>query len=252
MILYFSGTGNSQRVAQELAERLQEQLYCMEKPADDVPPVVEGEVLGIVFPVYAWGVPRIVERFLESLRAGQHRDILGSDQCYVWTVMTCGDDMGFADRVLERRLGRAVDAAFSVQMPNTYVCLPGFDVDPREVAEQKVADTRHRLPQIAQAIAHREQTRQLHRGVMPRTKTYILRPLFNRFLVTDRYFRTTTYCSVCGRCAKDCPVHAISFTAGQPQWAHNEACTGCLRCYHKCPKRAIEWGRFTQGKGQKL
>lgn len=252
MILYFSGTGNSQKVAQELAAQLQERLFCMEQAADEMPLMEEGEALGIVFPVYAWGVPRIVERFQESLRAGQHSGILCPHQRYVWTVMTCGDDMGFADRVLERCLGRAVNAAFSVQMPNTYVCLPGFDVDPREVAEQKVADTRHRLPEIARAITRREQTRQLHRGIMSRTKTYILRPLFNRFLVTDRYFHTTVDCSACGRCAKDCPVHAISLCDGHPEWLHNDACTGCLRCYHKCPKRAVEWGRFTQGKGVSL
>lgn len=41
------------------------------------------------------------------------------------------------------------------------------------------------------------------------------------------------------------------YVAGNPVW-QNKNCTGCLRCYHNCPKRAIEWGKFTRNKGQKV
>lgn len=251
MILYFSGTGNSLRVAQILAEQLHERMFCMERPISEMPPMERDEPLGLVFPVYAWGVPQIVEAFVGNLCAERQDVVPHADWRYVWTVMTCGDDMGYADHILQRCMGRRVDAAFAVQMPNTYVCLPGFDVDAPELAARKVADTRERLPEIGRIIQHREPARQLLRGIMPWTKTYVLRPLFNRFLVTDRYFSASADCSACGRCARDCPAHAIRLAEGRPQWAHDDACTGCLRCYHQCPKRAIEWGRYTRGKGQK-
>lgn len=241
MILYFSGTGNSHRVAEKLGTLLHEQLYCMEKCPCDLSALEQEEPLGIVFPVYAWGLPIIVKNFLKQLNVGDR---------YVWTVMTCGDDMGFADEVLEKVLRRKLNAAFSVQMPNTYVCLPGFDVDPQELAQKKLKETDERMPGISDCIRASKSVRELTRGAAPWLKTYVLGPLFNRFLVTAKYFKATDSCNACGLCAKQCPVGDIVMNAGHPSWK-NQHCTGCLRCYHNCPKRAIEWGRYTQGKGQK-
>ena len=239
MILFFSGTGNSRMVAERMAVLLGERAQDMACGLH--PHLDEGESLGIVFPVYAWGVPRLVNRFLSSLQVGRR---------YVWLLMTCGDDMGYADRRMARVLHREADAAFSVQMPNTYVCLPGFDVDSPEVAEGKVRDTLARLEDIALRVRHRESCQELTRGCMAWMKTYMLGPLFNAFLVTDRYFRTTEACIHCGLCARSCPTHDIEMQGDHPVWLHQD-CTGCLRCYHHCPAHAIEWGRFTAGKGQK-
>lgn len=241
MILYFSGTGNSLRVAEKISTLLHEQLYSMEKGIDSLPSLSDNEPLGFVFPVYAWGLPRIVAQFISKIHTGSR---------YLWAVMTCGDDMGYADEILQKQLHSKLNAVFSVQMPNTYVCLPGFDVDSPELAHKKVSDTGARIPLIAQRIANREDCSELIRGDMPWLKTYVLRPLFNKFLVTDKYFKTTSRCTSCGLCAMNCPLKDINMESGRPSW-DNQRCTGCLRCYHKCPKRAIEWGRYTKGKGQK-
>ena len=241
MILYFSGTGNSLSVAEKLKTLLHEQTYCMEKSPRGLPSLADGEALGLVFPVYAWGLPRIVTDFLCEVNVGDR---------YVWAVMTCGDDMGYADSVLERVLRRKLNAAFSVQMPNTYVCLPGFDVDSPELAARKLDATGKLLPAIAESISAKEDCRKLTRGGTPWLKTYVLRPLFNRFLVTDKYFHASADCTSCGLCARQCPLGDIGMASDRPSWKHHN-CTGCLRCYHNCPKRAIEWGSFTKGKGQK-
>lgn len=238
MILFFSGTGNSRFVANHLAEMLNERLVNMEcAPAVQLE---DGEALGIIFPVYAWGLPQIVEQYLRGQLVGSR---------YVWCVMTCGDDMGQADRCLAKVLGRKADAVFSVSMPNTYVCLPGFDVDSDALAQKKVDATLQQLPTIAECVGRRKGALQVHRGAMPWTKTYVLGPLFDKWLVTDKKFRTTAECNACGLCARQCPRHDISLADGRPRWQHAD-CTGCLRCFHKCPKRAIEWGGFTTGKKQ--
>lgn len=239
MILFFSGTGNSLKVTMCLQELLHEKALNMEcgKHVE----LAEDESLGIVMPVYAWGLPRIVERYLKEVKADGH---------YVWTVMTCGDDMGYADRRLKKALGRGADACFSVQMPNTYVSLPGFKVDDDALATKKVDDTMGRLPDIASRIEKREACSDLHRGGMAWMKTYVLRPLFNAVLVTDKYFKTSKECKACGLCASKCPMQDIVVKDGHPQWKRQD-CTGCLRCFHSCPKRAIDWGRFTKDKKQK-
>ena len=239
MIYYFSGTGNSLLVAQRLADAICEPLSAMK----DVAMQHEGAI-GLVFPVYAWGLPRVVEEFLLA-----HKAQLQSADTYVYAVMTCGDDMGYADRMLERLLGRQLNAAFSVQMPNTYVCLPGFDVDSREVYDRKMAAMPEAVEDIAADVRERTHVRRLVRGSMPWTKTYVLRPLFNRFLVTDKYFHAdASLCTSCGKCRKACPVGNVSIASGIPVWQSH--CTGCLACFHTCPHHAINFGRMTQHKGQ--
>lgn len=254
MIFYFSGTGNSRRVAEKLSALLNDTLlYNIETlltPAASpvLPTIAEGEMVGFVFPVYAWGLPKIVEEFLEGPLGGAGRG--GS---YVWAVMTCGDDMGYTDRLLRKALtkaGLSLDAAFSVQMPNTYVCLPGFTVDDEALAEQKVQATQDALPTIARDITARRTETRVVRGTAARLKTYVLRPLFNAFLVKDTPFRTSEACTACGLCARSCPLHDIAMRDERPQWGQT-TCTGCLRCFHNCPQRAIDWGRHTNGKAQK-
>ena len=261
MIYYFSGTGNSLYVARHLADALGDRLCPMTfaSPSDD-------EVIGLVFPVYGWGIPNVVEAFVRSYKAsllGQssvRSGVTGEDSArqsrerldgsrYLYAVMTCGDDMGYTDKVLEKALGRKLDAAFSVLMPDVYVCLPGFDVDSREECREKFHKEEEAIKDIVRNVTERNRVRHLVRGGFPWAKTYILRPLFNRFLLTDKYFHVdVSKCVACGRCQKMCPVGNILLVDDVPQWQSH--CAGCLACYHACPHHAINFGRMTQKKGQ--
>lgn len=258
MIYYFSGTGNSRWVAEKLAAATNDRICEMLSASgqSDSPSAGEGkdETIGLVFPVYAWGLPRVVEQFVREKLPTQM-----PDTAYIYCVMTCGDDMGYTDRILSRLLARhcqhTLDAVFSVHMPNTYVCLPGFDIDSDELAKKKVSETQAALPHIVETITMKARAVEVCRGALPWTKSYILRALFNKVLVTDKYFRCdTSLCTNCKSCIQHCPLGNISLdTSTTPphgiQWHHN--CTGCLGCYHVCPHHAINFGNQTQKKGQK-
>lgn len=241
MIYYFSGTGNSLYVARHLADLLGERLCPMTMASS-----TGDEVVGLVFPVYGWGIPNVVESFVRKACLSPSRESKGD---FLYAVMTCGDDMGYTDKVLEKALGRKLDAAFSVLMPDVYVCLPGFDVDSKEECKEKFQKEEVAVKEIANCIKERKRVRQLKRGPFPWTKTYILRPLFNRFLLTDKYFHVdASRCISCGRCQKNCPVGNILLVDDVPQWQSH--CAGCLACYHACPYHAINFGKQTQKKGQ--
>ena len=230
MVYCFSGTGNSQWVADKL------QGLVVDHP----------DVYGLIFPVYGWGIPKVVNDYI----CKHINDIQNSG--YVYAVMTCGDDVGYAEKVLRKVLGGKLDALFSVQMPNTYVCLPGFDVDKDDVSRTKVERALVRLPEIAECINLRDKRTDVVRGSFAWMKTYVLRPLFNRFLVTDKYFHIDNRkCTHCKRCVIGCPLGNMAMDEkGDVVWKH-ENCTACLRCYHRCPTKAVQFGRFTKNKGQK-
>ncbi len=69
MILYFSSTGNSEYVAKRIARETNDTTLsiteCYKKQMISIE--VEDEVLGIVSPTYAWGLPSIVEDYLQNV-----------------------------------------------------------------------------------------------------------------------------------------------------------------------------------------
>ena len=148
------------------------------------------DALGFVFPVYGWRVPRILARFLATELAGR---LQGARPSFVWAVMTCGDDVGQADRVLERELratvGLGLDAAYSVNMPDTYLGLPGFRLDSPDELKSKYAGAETRIRAIRAALAARDRRRDLKRGAFAWAKTSLVGTFFDRFLGNDRRWR---------------------------------------------------------------
>lgn len=248
MLFYFSGTGNSAWVARSVANGIgEERLYSI--PVDTFSfKLVEGEPLGFVFPCYAWGVPCFVETFIKKLQI--------ENVSYVYFVITCGDDTGrtsqmFVDLIATK--GWTCSLGYAVQMPESYVNLPGFDVDSDEKALHKINVANERIEQIVSDIKN---SRTGHYDTLPGkfqwVKSNVVRPLFNKFLITPKPFRVNSYCNACGKCASVCPFDNISISEQTkcPVWKDN--CVMCMRCYHSCPRHAVHWGCFTKNKGQYL
>lgn len=65
-IYYFTGTGNSLQIAQDIAEGLGDTKLI---PVSDYKgELIQGETVGIIYPVYDWGIPLIIERFLKQAK----------------------------------------------------------------------------------------------------------------------------------------------------------------------------------------
>jgi len=242
MIACFSGTGNSLIVARLLAGRLGDSITGIAAGSQIAP---GGERVIWVFPVYSWGLPPIVDDFIAA-----QRHLAGRSH---YCVLTCGDDTGRADRRWRRAMHRAgaddLRGCWSVQMPNTYVLLPGFDVDSPATAAAKTAAAPARVDTIARHIAAGSCDTDVVAGSLPGLKSYVIYPFFRRHMMSPRPFRATAACTGCGRCARGCPLANITMTDGTPHWG--DRCTLCLRCYHGCPSRAVAYGRATARKGQK-
>lgn len=248
MIYYYSATGNTRFAARYLAERLHTEV-CDILKARDLLSVPEGDgPIGVMFPIYCWGIPPVVSEFLEKIIPIVPRER------YVWGVCTCGDEAGTAMRrfgdLWKNLRGRESDAIYSLQMPNTYVMLPGFDTDSREVEERKLKAAPGRLDVIAAAIeSHTTPVYDVQEGSLPALRSAIF-PVFRKWGVTVKWWHVSDKCISCGKCAAICPARNIEMSDGRPVWG--KRCFSCCACYHCCPSKAISYARFTKGKSQYL
>jgi len=205
-----------------------------------------------MFPVYSWGIPPVMENILNRIKfSSGHSKIQPAHHL----VLTCGDDIGLTDkswRKIIRSRHFADGLTFSVQMPNTYVLMKGFDTDSTDIEERKITAARPRLEYIADTISRYvagDTYNDVVRGSFAWIKSRIIRPWFVRHAMSPKPFGINDKCISCGLCAKSCPMANIVMNSHKhPHWSRN--CALCLRCYHACPTHAICYGKATKGKHQ--
>ena len=252
MIIVFSGTGNSLAVARELQRHIGGDIVELkgetlrrpssatitlagfEETKEGENPRVEDVVW--VFPVYSWGLPPVVERFMREVK------IRGAYQARHYMVCTCGDDVGRTHKQWRMVIGRRgwhPRAAWSVEMPNTYVLMKGFDVDPRDLEERKLAAMPARVTEIVEAMRRGSDADDVVKGAGAFFKSAMIYPVFKRLCMSPKGFHTTADCTSCGLCARSCPMENITMADRHPVWG--PSCALCLRCYHICPSHAVAY-----------
>ena len=214
MIFYFTGTGNSRWVAEALGTAFEEPLVSIvevltEEKSEYVYPLGEREKVIFVFPVHSWGPAVLVTRLISRLR------LEGYGGQAVYFVCTCGDDCGYTDRIMRSTLARrgiTLTGGFSIQMPNNYILMPGFDVDSKEVETEKLKKAPERLKSIISFIKE-QKTNFTSDGSLPKED-----------FVTASYFYGGHSCAACYACLHWCPKNAtllkVPFLKHRPQYHH--------------------------------
>jgi len=240
-IYYFSATGNSLVVARDLAARLDNaQIIPVTRALkDDLEQPFD--VIGIVYPVYMFGLPLIIADFLKQIKV--------KPQSYIFAVATLGGLPGLAHtqikEILKKR-GLSLAAGFSVLMPGNYT--PMYGAIPQEKQEEMFKKEKAHINTIAAAIKEQK------RGIIEE-KPFLLNFLLNKLLYkagakqipsSGKDFWVTEACTKCGLCAKVCPVENIELAEGKPKWLTH--CQHCMACLQWCPVEAIQYKKSTLGK----
>jgi NAD-dependent dihydropyrimidine dehydrogenase PreA subunit len=241
-IYYFTGTGNSLKMARDLAQRLDStELIPIAGLVDSASVSASADRVGIVCPVYMWGLPLIVQDFAKKLMVDT-----GS---YLFGIVTYGGFPAATLKQLNRLLnqsGLRLSAGYGIHMPGNYT--PMYGAFSKEKQEKLFSKGRKRLESIAEII---------RAGKVARVESsfFLANLLFSKLIYQacspkitymDKGFWVNEKCDSCGICAKVCPVYNIEMKEGKPEWQHH--CQQCLACLHWCPLEAIEFGKKTPGR----
>lgn len=248
MIFYFSGTGNSLCVAKSVAEYNKEDLVSISAAINNGNnsfeyTLKENETIGFVFPVYAWGPPKMVIDFIGKLKLNNYR------KNYIFSIATCGDNIGNTMKVIASNLKKVdltLGSAFSLKMPNNYIIMG--DVDSKKEENIKLIAAEDRLKSINEIIEKKASgVFQVVKGHVPVILTSVINPLFNKGAMQPDKFYANDKCTSCGICEKVCNSKNI-VVSEKPVWG--KRCCQCLACIHCCPIKAIQYGKGTEDKGR--
>ena len=248
-IYYFSGTGNSLHVAQELQKRL---------PESDLVPIARflhkdtlkttADTVGFVFPNFCLTLPIPLHDFLESVDVASAR--------YLFALCTRGgtpsDAFDYINEFLKRQ-GRRLDAQLNITMPWNHPL--GKDNLPALATEERVAfleaEMQRKLDTFSQSILAHEaylpedtdadyalpQWAKAMFSWIPKSLNYEL----HRYMYQDMvHFYSDEQCVGCGICEKVCPSRKIQIVNQKPVWQEAIKCYGCFACINYCPQHAIQ------------
>jgi len=236
-IFYFSGTGNSLWIARDLARELGNTEVVSMVGWDIKRNNIGSQVIGLVFPVHIWGVPKRVLEFLDQLQT--------MAPAYIFAIANNAGQVSNTlvqlQKVMESK-GLALSSGWSVVMPTNYI--PWGGPGSLEKQNERFAAARTKISNIAQEI-NRRAKRLVEKGPLWQriVFTWLYKLSFPHVPEMDKNFWVDDRCNKCGICVKVCPTNNVMMNDDKLTWQNH--CEQCLACIQWCPQEALQYGKKT-------
>jgi MinD superfamily P-loop ATPase containing an inserted ferredoxin domain len=219
-ILYFTATGNNLYVT----KRIGDEYYSIPKMMKEGIFDFEDEKIGIIFPVFNIGVPKIVEEFLNKVRLKSK---------YIFGIATYGAFSGATTRhLLEIGKRNGIEFSYINELIMVDNYLPGFDMN-KQMQGQTKKNIEENLEKIIKDIKEGRKYIKNHTIIKEGLRVLADKFYDNNF---EKNFSVDNNCNGCKTCERVCPVDNIKVNK-KPVFNNN--CQHCLSCIHNCPKKAI-------------
>lgn len=239
MILYFSGTGNSEYVAKRISKEIKDEILNLfdKIKSHDCSDIYSERPWIIVVPTYAWRIPRIVHAWLKQTALVGNRDL--------YFVMTCGESIGNAGQYLKKFCNEKkmhYRGCMGITMPENYIAL--FSTPSLEKSLSIIEKAESVIDRTVLDIQKAKNFPESTVSLGDRLSSGMINDLFYPIFVHAKKFYVTDDCISCGRCVAVCPLNNIRLENRKPVWADN--CTHCMACICRCPKEAIGYGKHSK------
>lgn len=245
MIFYFSGTGNSQFIAEVINEELKDKMISindeMRKESENT--FYSDKSYVFVVPTHAYRIPNVVNEYIQNISLQGSKDI--------YFVLTCGASIGNAHAyakqlALQKQMN--FKGLISIRMPENYIAL--FTSPSNEKARIIINKGEEQAKEISQYIIKNQEFPKRKSTVLGWLLSTVSYPIFYRFIVKDKGMKVTDQCIHCQQCVNLCPVHNIIMVNNKPEFQHH--CIHCMACICSCPTEAIVYKNRTQKKNHYL
>jgi len=233
-IFVYSATGNSLASAKQIAVQFDAEIVHI---TDENVGEFGGEFGALVFPVYAYGVPKTVKRFIQKSKFKfQYFALLATKGSHQ------GGSLAEGIKLFRKRKQR-------VHYSNGILCVENFvhmfKLPPEEVLKTQIEQQRQKTAQVIEDLEKRKTNRRWRF----RPESAFVSFVFKRFTKTfAKRYKITQQCNGCGICHKVCPAGAIQMVEmdNDSQEPHiiPKLCDHCQACLQLCPKKAIRFGKI--------
>lgn len=232
IIFYFSGTGNSLKVAKDIASIVGDTEIVSMKEKYNLN--TDYERIGFIFPCYASGIPKYVRKYIRNLELTKY------STKYLFSIVTCNVAGGNSLPMLDKELiikGLKLHYGKIITMVGNYIVLYSLEKE----TEKKLKEAYIKTLLYANEIKNKIEVK------IP--KSLFVLKIKNKlgnifFSIKSKDFTVSANCISCKLCEKLCPTKNIKMEKDKPTF--NKKCIQCMACIQWCPKNAINCGKYTQ------
>ncbi|BCN32712.1 EFR1 family ferrodoxin [Anaeromicropila herbilytica] len=237
LILYFSGTGNTEYVAKKIGSIMNDSGIKSEVHSIEE----KYKINPNAFDLLILGCPKYYEYPVLDFIGYLKKKLPKSDKI-IPTMVFCTQaayletDFGKIERILKRK-NYKVTVTKSFQIANNMVIFKAFPLTDKEKIQANLEKLNRELEPLVQEFLNGKEMKESPR-IFFRVVSHLSGVVFTKlFPIFGMKYSVSKQCTGCGACAKKCPRKNIIMQGGKPRFGRK--CLFCMRCINICPKNAI-------------
>jgi len=250
LLIYYSGTGNSKRVSEWIAETASEAgintvvVSYNQFNAEKIAGFTGKTLIGFFSATHGFNLPHSMLKFLIRFHDLKGSDVFigntraGMKLSKLFLPGLSGIALYLPAFILFVK-GYRIRSLYPVDLPSNWISLhPGLK---KKVIDSMFGHYRSLTRRYAVKVLSGERVFWKAFALLP--LDLLVLPLavgyyfFGRFIIA-KTFITNKNCDNCGLCVKECTTGSIILSNNRPFW--KLTCESCMKCMNHCPKRAIE------------
>lgn len=241
LILYFSGTGNTEYVAKRINLFLNQlnvntEVQTIEEKFQIEPNTYDLLILGCP-KYYEYPALNFISYLKENLSVSEK-----TTPTFIYCTQAGSLKTNFnkMERILKEKNHRLIISR-SFEVANNMVIFPSFPLTPEEKIKSNIDSIDKALKPILIDFINQKVQKE-RPNIFYQISSYLSGNVFSKlFSLFGVKYSTTDQCIGCGLCVQKCPSKNITLHNKRP--AFGKDCIFCMRCINLCPKHAIIYNK---------